>query len=84
MPEWFRPLLFAKIGVIALVASAMIGGICSQAFGSAGKLRLLKGMWAGVLVFISIVMVVVIVVAVLFYAQLLFPEYWRYGFIDNR
>lgn len=84
MPDWFRPLLFAKIAVIVLVASAIIGGICTQAFGSAGKFRFFKGMWAGVLVFISILMVVVIVVAVLFYAQLLFPDYWRYGFMDSR
>jgi hypothetical protein len=77
MPEWFRPILFTKIAIGLLVGSAILGGICTQAFGSAGKFRFFKGMWAGVLVFISVVMVVVIVAAVLIYAHVIYPEYWR-------
>ena len=77
MPEWFKPILYAKIALAALGGFALLGGICAQTFGSAGRFRFFKGMWAGVLVFISIIMVVVIVTAVLIYANVLYPEYWH-------
>lgn len=67
-----------RLFLIVLASFAVLGGICSQIFGSVGRFRFIKGMWAGVMVFISILIVLVVVTAVLVYTGVVTPEGFSY------